>query len=53
MIAGPKTSGRSAEQRSLIRVPVRIMTKDEERAFRKNYDKIKKRLKDASEPKKQ
>jgi hypothetical protein len=38
---------------SVVRVPFRIMTKDEERAFRKNFDEIRKRLKDASEPKKQ
>jgi hypothetical protein len=37
---------------SVIRVPFRIMTTDEERTFRKNYDKIKKQLKAASEPKK-
>jgi hypothetical protein len=36
----------------VIRVPFRIMTRDEERAFRKNYDTIKKQLKAASETKK-
>lgn len=37
---------------TMIRVPFRIMTGDEEKAFRKNYGKIKKQIEAAFQPKK-
>lgn len=39
-------------QNSLVRVPFRILTKDEEKFFSKNYKSIEKQVKDAFKPKK-
>ena len=39
-------------QNSLMRVPFRILTKDEEKFFSKNYKSIEKQVKDAFKPKK-
>lgn len=40
-------------QNSLVRVPFRILTKDEEKLLSKNYKSIKKQVEDAFRPKKQ
>ena len=39
-------------EKSLVRVPFRILTKDEEKLFSKNYKSIEKQVKDAFKPKK-
>ncbi len=39
-------------EQSLVRVPFRILTKDEEKFFSKNYKSIDKQVKDAFKPKK-
>jgi len=39
-------------EKSLVRVPFRIITKDEEKFFEKNYKSIEKQVKDAFRPKK-
>ena len=39
-------------ENSLMRVPFRILTKEEEQFFSKNYKSIEKQVKDAFKPKK-
>jgi hypothetical protein len=39
-------------EKSLVRVPFRILTKDEEKLLDKNYKSIEKQVKDAFRPKK-
>ncbi len=39
-------------EKSLVRVPFRILTKDEEKFFSKNYKSIEKQVKEAFKPKK-
>ena len=39
-------------QNSLVRVPFRILTKEEEKLFSKNYKSIEKQVKEAFKPKK-
>ena len=39
-------------EKSLVRVPFRILTKDEEKFLSKNYKSIEKQVKDAFKPKK-
>ena len=39
-------------EKSLVRVPFRILTKEEEQTFSKNYKSIERQVKDAFKPKK-